>query len=184
MKLGLENRKKVMWLAVLMALAGLLFWNELSSGGPKFTGSAPQAQNGGLPDLNRIEARLHTSALDRLQQVRYRGSRRDLFVAGPQAMTPLQAAGAAAARRGPIAPHPVLPPQPAGPPPIPLRFYGYTQRAGQPPQCFLQFGGKIFIVGTGERVAGRYVILSINANTVQVRDQVTQNTQFLPLIHA
>src|SRR5487761_986110 len=178
MKTGTQDRKKIIILAALLAVAGVLLWRQFASSGPGAApvGPAADAVDASLPNLARLETRLRLGRIERLRQIRYKGSRRDLFVAGPNAMTRLADARHAAAPP----PTPPPPPRPSGPPPIPMKFYGYARRAGVPQRVFLQYGDKVFIVHVGESIAGRFQIISITPTSVEVRDLTSQQTQFLP----
>jgi len=77
-----------------------------------------------------------------------------------------------------------LPPAPVGPPPPPpinLKFFGTAKRQNGPLQAFLLQGDNVYLASTGEIVAHKYKIISINLNSIQVEDLQYNNTQMLPL---
>ncbi len=180
MKSGVQERKKVIWLAVLLLLAGWMLWRQFASG-PQPNAAAPAVSDptAALPSLSQIMTHLQLNKLEQLQKIQYKGSRRDLFVAGPEAMTRLRAPRPLPS---PATRPASMPMQPPSPPPIPVKYYGFARRPDGPQRVFLEYGGKVFIAGDGDRIAGRYQVLSISPSTVQVRDLVSQQTQFLPLM--
>lgn len=100
---------------------------------------------------------LRRDKLRATQETQYKSSGRDIFSEVVAVSRPKPAAKPD--------PGPQLPPAPPPPPPLtlPVKFYGYgsvpTKRA------FLTDGDKIFIVGEGDTLLGRFRILRIsNAN--------------------
>jgi len=66
--------------------------------------------------------------------------------------------------------------------PIPLKFYGWASKPGEPRSVFLSSGGgDVFVAKEGEIVNRRYKIVRIQPNTVEVEDMLTNNHQNLPL---
>jgi hypothetical protein len=188
-QLGLENKKKTMWAAVLGVVAVLVIVYEVA---PMFLGS------GGVPDSSaqaaapivqrviatrnntkpakksRIDSLDPTLRLDLLassEQTQYEGNGRNIFVSQadpPKIPVPLakgntDAQGQADTYR--------LPPPPA-PTPIPLKFFGFASKVGEPKKIFLSQGEDVWVAGEGEIVNRRYKVVHISPNAVEMQDMV------------
>jgi len=194
-KLGTENRKEVIALAVLGTIAlVLLLWTFWPSSNPA---PAPAAQASAAPNASRAavrrtasgktirmgEARLDpTLELDLLRQseeIKYEGRGRNIFVAG----SPIPVDNGTTDHRGKkkevtqIQP----PPQVQPPPPITLKFYGFASRPGEPKKVFLSQGEDIFIAGEGDIIDRRYRVLRISPLSVEIEDVLYNNRQSIPL---
>jgi hypothetical protein len=141
-------------------------------------------------DVTRIDPTLKLELLAKLQQVPLEGGSRSVFDWG----------------QAPVPPPPVVakikpedvkkaeedrqklmaaatPPAPPPPPPIPLKFYGYANRAGAPSrQAFFLDGDDIQIKGENDVIRGRYKIVRIGINSAVVEDLQNKNQQTLPLV--
>lgn len=193
MKLGSENRNKLIIAVVLMVVAVALLGQWLfSSGGTSSAasispsalsvpaGSTPARKvnhsNKPVKTERSLDPTLRLDLLTTSEGTKYEGKGRNIFRAEaeviPQAKFPA------------IKPGPVPPPEAQGPPPpppIPLRFYGFASRPGEPKKIFLSQGDDVFIAGEGDIVDRRYKILQISPNSVEVEDVLTNNRQSLPL---
>jgi hypothetical protein len=69
------------------------------------------------------------------------------------------------------------------PPPIPLQFFGFASRPGEPQRIFLRTTdtNDVFVAGVGEVVNRRYRVLRIMGSGVEVEDVLNNNKQVLPL---
>jgi hypothetical protein len=69
------------------------------------------------------------------------------------------------------------------PPPIPLQFFGFASRPGEPKRIFLRTTdtNDVFVAGEGEVVNRRYRVLRIMGSGVEVEDVLNNNKQVLPL---
>ena len=73
-------------------------------------------------------------------------------------------------------------PTPPQPPPIPLKFYGFASRPGEPKKIFLKLGEDVFVAGEGEIVDRRYKVIRISPNSVEIQDVVNSGPpQNIPL---
>jgi hypothetical protein len=177
---GTQDKKKVIILAVLLAVVALVLLRDFVS----FGGSTAIPAAAVSPDkaLQIPDPLLHLSELQRVRSVHYHGSLRNLFevvqVAEPHVTSGHGPGG------GPIMPQPIAPPQPVvqAPPPMPLKFYGFETRTGQAKQVFLQLGDNVYVVTEGQIIEHRYLIGRIDKASVEVRDLQTQQAQTLPLI--
>ena len=200
MKLGAENRNKVIVLGVLGGLALILVGRALFSSGPVPTSTpAPvTAEAPGLAPKPTVRARLVTRGrapgrkaaaaphsidptlrydwLKASEDTKYEGNGRNIFMAQaeiPQPIAPGATDKAKEEAKGP--------PPPPPPPPINLKFYGYASKQGEPKRVFLSQGEDVFIAGEGDIVDRRYKVLHISPLSVEVEDVLYNNRQTLPL---
>jgi hypothetical protein len=191
-QLGTENRKKVITLLVLAAVAVLAlaweFWpsspGTLSPTAGK-TASAP-ARSGvrrtasGKPVRAfepRLDPTLDLDLLNHSEQIKYAGNGRNIFVAGSVAKIEVPKARGVTDAQNEIKPPPPIPP----PPPITLKFFGFANRPGETKKVFLVQGEDIFIAAEGDIVDRRYRVLRISPSAVDVEDVINNNRQSLPL---
>lgn len=78
-------------------------------------------------------------------------------------------------------PEPVGDPGPPPPPPIPLKFFGFASRAGEPQQVFLSEGEDVYIAKEGDIVGRRYRVVRIGTNSVEIEDVLSNRRQTIPL---
>jgi|SRR5215471_6130280 len=204
MKLGAENRKKVILTATLMAIA-LAFFVYMVFGG---SGSAPAPNNSNQPAANAPAAESHQAAhaaalkarqnsdldpslrtdlLAAYEGITYGGNGRNIFKAEPD--PPSQAtleenaicSQLGGASHGKPYCNPFGPGKRPPPPPIDLKFFGFASKPGEPKKAFLSKGEDLFIASEGEIVDRRYKIVHINATSVEIEDVLNDNTQTIPL---
>jgi hypothetical protein len=197
-QLGLENKKKTIWAAVLGGIAVLVvayqlwpvFFASSSSPDSNAQAAAPVAaplssrhSGSKARHKERIESLDPTLRLDLLaavEQTRYEGTGRNIFVSEPDPVIPTPLA------RGvtdPVKPEdtyrlPTVPP----PAPIPLKFFGFASKPGEPKEIFLSEGEDVFVAGEGEIVDRRYKVIRIAPNSVEIQDVVNSGPpQNIPL---
>jgi hypothetical protein len=70
------------------------------------------------------------------------------------------------------------------PPPIPLQFFGFASRPGEPRRIFLKSTdtNDVFVASEGEVVNRRYRVLRIMNAGVEIEDVLNNNKQVLPLM--
>jgi hypothetical protein len=189
-KLGIENRKQVIWLAVLGVIALLMLGREFWPSSPAATPVTAQPTStatrpGGRRTasgkaLLAVEPRLDpTLDLNRLRQseeIKYAGNGRNIFVAGSVAIEKLKANGTTDKQASLHQPPPILPP-----PPITLKFFGFANRPGETKKVFLSQGEDIFVAAEGDIVDRRYRVVHISPTAVDVEDVINNNRQSLPL---
>jgi len=194
MKIGSENRNKLIIAVVLMVVAvGLLAQWLFSSGGtssaasiptsalsvPVSSSATPKKTNRGNKPVKTersLDPTLRLDLLNTSEGTKYEGKGRNIFRAEAEVIPQ--------AKFNPMRSMPTPPPEPQGPPPpppIPLRFYGFASRPGEPKKIFLSQGDDVFIAGEGDIVDRRYKILQISPTSVEVEDVLTNNRQSLPL---
>jgi hypothetical protein len=190
-KLGTENRNKVILSAVLGGLAIILVARMLFFGG----GSAPPAtpSAAGVPNApaaapvrvvkgkrvkttpRSLDPSLRYDWLKASEDTKYEGNGRNIFKAEaeiPQPITPVLTEQ----QKEQLA-HPPPPP----PPPINLKFFGFASGPGEPKRIFLSQGEDVFIAAEGEIVDRHYKILHIAPMSVEVEDMLNNNRQSIPL---
>ncbi len=140
-------------------------------------------------DPSQIDPRLQLDLLEKLQNVKFTGSGRNLFEFGAAPPPP-------AAERKPepkIIPLPVAtipvetintptePPKPVAPP-IPLKFYGFVSSPrGSDRRGFFLDGEDIVVAAEGETIKTRYKVVRIGLNSVEMEDLQFQQRQTLRL---
>jgi hypothetical protein len=194
-QLGLENKKKATWAAVLGAVAVLAAGYQII---PWFTGSStsasnvpvpipnvtpaakrPGAKGAKKPHLQSLDPTLRLDLLASSEQTQYEGNGRNIFVSQAEAIPQPVAMANTDANQAQETYHVPLPPQA---PPIPLKFYGFASRVGEPKKIFLKLGEDVFVAGEGEIVDRRYKVIRISATSVEIQDVVNSGPpQSLPL---
>jgi hypothetical protein len=187
LKLGTENRTKVIAVSVLGVVALLMLVRALSSPEP----SAPKAgapvagttrpnmkrtASGKLVKITepRLDPTLQLDLLAQSEQTKYAGNGRNIF-ANYVAPIPTPKGN------GTLDTPAFTPPPPAPPPPITLKFFGFASKPGEPKRIFLSQGDDIFIAGEGDIIDRRYRILHISPSAVDVEDVLNNNHQSIPL---
>ena len=203
MKLGVENRKQTIAAAVLGVLLLLVVAYEFMPSSSTIASTEPGTTATGMPALPTNTARpaahrgsvspsgkkertpqsldptLHLDQLALTEQIKYEGSGRNIFVSQPDPVIPSAlASGATDNKKDPIyQPQPVAPP-----PPIPLKFFGFASKPGEPKKVFLIKGDDTFIAGEGEIVDRRYKVVKISPTSVEIQDVVGSGPpQSIPL---
>jgi hypothetical protein len=190
MKVGAENKKELYAMLALMALA-LVFLARMfffsGSPTPSVAASAPNAVSAQTDAANQrgagrgkptapLDPTLRTDLLKNSEGTEYRGSGRNIFEAQatpPPPPKPVQPVVQPQAQVGP--------PPPPAPPPIPLKFFGFANKPGEPRSIFLANGDAVFIGREGDIVNRRYKILRIQSNQVEIEDVLNNNRQTIPL---
>lgn len=189
MKLGTENKKTMAWALGLgvVAIFAIVYEVVPFFMGPSVTpvsASQPIAplsarvapgQHGKTSKKSRTENLDPTLQLKLLafsEQTKYEGSGRNIFVSQvDDVVIPKPKSDGTAGGSGGQAPYPgppVIPP----PPPIPLKFFGFASRPGEPKKIFLAKDQDVFIAGEGEIVDRRYKVVHISAASVEIQDLV------------
>ncbi len=196
MQLGLENKKKTTWAVVLAVVAVLAvayevipFLTESSTPSSSAQAAAPVAprtaarpgkKTGKKPRVENLDPTLRLDLLAASEKTQYEGTGRNIFVSQAEPV---------------VIPQPVSPgtpdapqgsqyqtPTPPQPPPIPLKFYGFASRPGEPKKIFLKLGEDVFVAGEGEIVDRRYKVIHISPTSVQIQDVLNSGPpQNIPL---
>lgn len=191
MKLGIENRKQVIVLAVLGAIAvvAVSYWLWPSTAPASKAAPQTAAANSGKVNTRRtasgrivtvpeprLDPTLDFDLLRQSEQIKYAGNGRNIFVAGSMPVIPNPHGPVATDQREIKLPPPIPPP-----PPINLKFFGFASKPGEPKKIFLSQGEDVFIAGEGEIVNRRYRILHISPAAVDIEDVLNNNKQSIPL---
>lgn len=201
MKLGAENRNKVIAAVSLVILAAVLmatrFSGVLGLGSSSAATPAPATVAGNFPSerpaptpartsgrgaLKRqnpgqsLDPSLRMDLLKTSEDTKYEGTGRNIFRVFVDIPKPIIA---------PVTPGDVAnatgPPPPPPPPPILLKYYGYATPAGGIKRIFLAQGEDVFIAKEGEIVDRRYKVVRISPNAVEILDVLSNNRQSIPL---
>lgn len=191
MKLGIENRKQVIWLAGLGGIALLMLtrvlWPSLPATAPVTEPTASTAARAGVrrtasgkkvPAAEpRLDPTLDFKLLSQSEDMKYAGNGRNIFVAGSVPIEPAKKNGTTDTVSATLHQPPPTPP----PPPITLKFFGFANRPGETKKVFLSQGDDIFIAVEGDIVNRRYRVIHISPTAVDVEDVINNNRQSLPL---
>ena len=192
MKIGAQDKKKVIAMAVLLVIAVPLVIHSYSSLNSEASAPAnvPPAQPAAGPAATRIvhqkpgvpkvregtlDPTLNTNILAASQKIEYRGSQRNIF---KMFEPPVKIEQPITTVKTPPPPPTYTPPPP---PQIPLKFYGFSNKPGEPKKAFLQNGPDIFVAVEGDIVDRRYKILKITNNSVLVEDVLNNHQQLISL---
>lgn len=192
MKLGTENKKQVIALGALAAVALVLLSRTFWPSTPDTSQAmAPTPGNTAIPLTRRtasgkvvkiteprLDPTLELDVLQRSEQAKYEGSGRNIFVNGP-APIPVPKRNGTTDQQQMIAQQRAA--QVYVPPPITLKFFGFANRPGEPKRVFLVQGDDVFIAGEGDIVNRRYRVLRISTASVDIEDVLTNNRQSIPL---
>lgn len=209
MKLGSNNRKVVIGVSALFALAVLMFlrmiWMNVgstsaappaaSSTTRPATGSKPSvaaAQHRGHlkgsdkknakaagPQSPSLDPRLKLGLLELAENTDYAGTGRNIFQDQAEPVIPKPLDSGF--KKPPVNTPPPAPVIPP-PPPINLRYFGFANNSGSPVRkAFLSNGDDVFVAAEGEIVNRRYKILRINPTSIEIQDVLSNNTQSIPL---
>jgi len=198
-QLGLENKKKAIWAAVLGVVALLVFvWQFL----PMFTeSSAPNSSAQAAapttavkaptsrslktkpakkPKVENLDPTLRLDLLASSEQTHYEGNGRNIFVSQAEEIPIPIASGHTDTKKEETKIY--TPPAPPQQTPIPLRFYGFASSPGQPKKIFLKLNEDVFVAGEGEIVDRRYKVVRITPTSVEIQDVVGSGPpQSIPL---
>lgn len=198
MKLGIENRNKVIFAGALLVVALLLggrfvlslFEGSSSAAVPVASAAAVSTQDTlDLPAKTKVHSSskkrasghsldptLRFDLLKVSEETKYEGTGRNIFRAfvepPPKPLAPV-------AYQPPI---PTGPPPTPPPPPIDLKFYGFAiSKPGEAKRVFLLQGEDVFIAKEGDIVDRRYKVVHISPNAVEILDVLSNNRQSIPL---
>jgi hypothetical protein len=136
-----------------------------------------------------IDPTLRLDLLQRLKNVKFAGLERNLFEAGAANTAQMAVVKPVKIMPGPLHETSPLSPAgqaitPAGPPPIPLKFYGFAAPsvAGGVRRGFFLNQDNVIIADQGETVMGRYRIVDLQTKSAEVEDVMTKSLQSLAII--
>lgn len=205
MKLGAENKRNVILAAALGGVAVLLVvWQFMptsstsaattspatSTLAPLNLVSRPAAKHGAKAAAPKkehlppsLDPTLHLQQLAAIEDVKYEGSGRNIFVSQADIEIPVPNGNGTIDHPTLAAQAPIYTP-PSQPPaqPIPLKFFGFANQPGEKKRVFLSKGEDVFIAGEGEIVDRRYKVVRIAPTSVEIQDVVGSGpAQNIPL---
>lgn len=201
MKVGAENRKKVI-MAIVLGCAALgvgvwqfSSWFGFSSSAAAPTPSVSTTAVDPLPTNTRLPAhrslgsksknnsdealfdpRLRLYLLKSSEDTTYTGTGRNIFRVFVEMPKPIVQVARKEDKAS--APAPYVPPPP---PPINLVFYGFATPVGGAKRVFLAKNEDVFIAKEGDIVDRRYKVVRISPNAVEILDVLSNNRQSIPL---
>jgi hypothetical protein len=191
-KLGSENRKQIIALAVLGGILLLSVGYELwpsSTGASAPVSGTPASGKPSKPLMRknaagklipvvepRLDPTLDLTLLAQSEGIKYGGNGRNIFVPGSVPTIKASHNGTTDHDKGPY-----IPPQPPPPPPILLKFFGFANKPGEAKRVFLSQNEDVWIAGEGEIVNRRYRVIRIMPNAVEIEDVLNNNRQSIPL---
>jgi hypothetical protein len=203
-KLGTENRKQLIAAGVLGAVLLMVAAYELTSFSSTSASTtttaasnvpAPVAPNTVRPSGRRtpasapgkkekapqsLDPTLHLEQLALAEQIEYKGSGRNIFIAQADVVIPTP--GSTGATDHDKKDTVIQIPPAAPPPPIPLKFFGFASHPGEAKKIFLSKADDVFIAGEGEIVDRRYKVMKISGTAVEIQDLVVSGPpQSIPL---
>jgi hypothetical protein len=198
MKAGMEDKRKVMILAGLgLVIAVLAVWElsgffssstsrpivttvtpQRSASTARNTASAPQAQR--IAMNADLDVKLHFDKLAASEDVEYAGTGRNIFSAASEPVNIPKPIATARETAKIVPPLPTGPPQP---PPIDLKYFGFSQGRDKSIRAFLVHGDDIFVAHKGDIVNHRYQVGFISPVSVEITDLSYNFTQTLPLLN-
>lgn len=136
-------------------------------------------------DPATVDPTLRLDLLAKVQQAELAGPGRNVFQFGQAPPKPLPPEPKVPLSKPPVAIAPPAPPKPAGPPPPPpisLRYYGFSSVPGSSTKtAFFLDGEDILVAKEGETLKRRYRVLRIGATSVVMEDTESKRQQTLPL---
>jgi hypothetical protein len=196
-QLGFENKKQATWAAVLGVLAIVAVSYEFipmfmtssepassaQAAGPAATRITPRpgVKPGKKSKVESLDPTLRLDLLASSEQTVYEGNGRNIFVSHAEdvVIPPPVAPGSTDAAQNPVGYQTPVPPAAT---PIPLKFYGFANKPGEPRKVFLSQGEELWVAGEGEIVNRRYKVIHINATSVEMQDVVNSGPpQSIPL---
>jgi hypothetical protein len=183
-KVGTEDKRKT-WIAVVLFVLAVLaviyqLWPSSSSTPePAVRTVTPSGTTGNkgepvTPVFSKLDPSLRLDLLKNSENVTYQGSGRDIFHAQAE---PVEDMGKAPdPRKNAESSTPAV----AQKPQIPLKFYGFASSENKK-QIFLSQGEDIFVAREGDIVKGRYKVLHVNPNNVEIQDVLGNYSQSIQL---
>ena len=183
-----ETHTAKKWIAVVLVVVALVMVTRtlLSVGGgaPKPASAAAVTPKGKKTSVasaeESLDPRLRLDLLANSESVLYEGAGKNIFRAAPEviAIPPVKVPPLLnRAEEGPPQGPPQLPP----PPPINLKFFGYSSGKGEKPKAFLSQGDNVWIAHEGDVVNRQYKIVRITPTAVEVEDLLNNNRQSIRL---
>src|ERR1700733_1772 len=172
-----RERSLVGVLVVLAIVSGLIWYFNTRD---TSSASAPVSVDGNYVPMTGDNPSLHLEQLEALQHVEYKGSHRNIFSETPPPRIPTAKEIAEAQKNAP----PIMPPQPAPPPPVQVdvKFYGYIDDARTGARrAFFTDGENIYIAGIGDMLENRLRVTKIGNDTVELMEVSSSRRTTIPI---
>ena len=196
MKIGAENRTKLIIAVALTAVAVVVFLFNFAGSNP--TAATPSATvppgviSQGVTPLRpasrakgrgkkvstaprSLDPTLRYDWLKASEDTKYEGNGRNIFLAQAEIPQPVDNGNTDKSKES------EGPPPPPPPPPINLKFFGFASKPGEAKKVFLSEGEDVFIAAEGEVVNRHYKVLRISPTSVEIEDVLNNNRQNIPL---
>ena len=181
-----ETSRTKKGIAIALGLVALFMVTRtlLSGGGGGPRPAAPAAIASGKartsPAAESLDPRLRLDLLANSESVVYEGPGKNIFRAAPEVVIP-KVKVPPLLNQQPGIPLPVVTSGTPPPPPINLKFFGYSSGKGERPKAFLSQGEDVWIAQEGDVVNRQYKIVRITPTTVEVEDLLNNNRQSIQL---
>lgn len=186
MKIGAENKNKLIAMIVLavIAIPSSIYLIKSLSGGPSAipapaanpSASAAQKKSGAVLSIRNLDPTVRTDRLAASQKVQYEGGRRNIFRMEEPRPPVIKDTGSSVVQQQSTVPPPYVPP------PITVKFYGFSNTSGEPKKVFLADGDDIFVAREGEVINRKYRIVQIMNSAVVIEDLLNNNRQQIPIM--
>jgi len=182
MKLGVENSKRVVIAVALVVFALTLFVFMVARGNVPRAASAPAVSSPPriaerMPVDKAFDPSLRADVLQATESLTYTGTGRNPFAPQPDPPPPPTCAPLGGPSRGLRYCSEVIVPDRPKPAEIPLIFFGFASKSGEPKEVFLSHDQDLFVAREGDIVDRRYKIMHINPRSIEVQDLLGGNVQ-------
>lgn len=165
----MKQKKQLVVLIVLLLTAGTIWFFYFERDRPVVTADASSAVKN-FQLLSVENPSLHNDPVEKARKTEYKSMGRNIFsaVAPPPPLPP----GTQAKSHDPMPQIvPQVPVAPPGPPPLPMKFFGYgTIPASASRRAFLTDGEDVYIVAEGEVLLNRFRILKIGTVNLEYEE--------------
>jgi len=196
MKLGTENRTKLIAAGSLSVIAVIVLLFSFGGSSPSPTTPAPavapvataqpattsrpaprtQAHGKKASTAPRsLDPTLRYDWLKASEDTKYEGTGRNIFQLQAEIPKPIDPGNTDGTEES------KGPPPPPPPPPINLKFFGFASKPGESKKIFLSQGEDVFIAAEGDVVNRHYKVLRISPTSVEIEDVLNNNRQSIPL---
>jgi hypothetical protein len=191
-KLGTENRKQIIVAAALGVVLLIVVAYEFMPSSSTIASTTPASSVDPLAvtaparpagrhaapakakkdaPAQSLDPTLQLKLLAATEAIKYDGSGRNIFISQAEDVKIPTVIGSVATDHKP-GESTYTPPAPPPAQPIPLKFFGFASRPGEPKKIFLIKGEDTFIAGEGEIVDRRYKVVKISPTSVDIQDVV------------
>jgi len=163
----MKQQRPLIVLAVLLAVAGLVWLRYFRSGNPVLTANS----GSGTPSYQLLSVenpQLHGDRIEAARKTEYKSTGRNIFTAqaAPPPVVPQPSK-----KPEPFGPRQEVQPPPPPPPTLPVKFFGYgTVPNGTSRRAFFTDGEDVYIVAEGEVLLNRFRILKVGNASLEFEE--------------